>query len=111
MVPTDQHLCPLPSAEEFTERPHAPSGVAAFTSAHSKTPCIASSMEFSSRKGVVRGRRGQQLGFTLLWLCVWRRWQAGPVHDTDFRAHRKNAIRKLETVSQSLHQVRVYLPR
>ena len=49
----------------ITERPHAPSGVAAFMSAHSKTPYITPSMEFSSGKGVVRGRRGQQLTFTL----------------------------------------------
>ena len=52
-------------AREITERPHAPSGVAAFMSAHSKTPYITPSMDFSSGKGVVRGRRGQQAGFTL----------------------------------------------
>ena len=46
---------------EITERPHAPSGVAAFISAHSKTPYITPSMDVSSEKGVVRGRRWQQL--------------------------------------------------
>ena len=34
-------------------------------SAHSKTPYITPSMIFSSRSGVVRGRRAQQLEFTL----------------------------------------------
>ena len=38
--------------------PHTPSGVAAFMSAHSKTPYITLSMDFSSGKGVVQGRRG-----------------------------------------------------
>ena len=51
--------------EEITERPRDPSGVAAFMSANSKTPYITPSMEFSSGKGVVRGRRVQQLEFTL----------------------------------------------
>ena len=55
------------AAREITERPHAPSGVAAFMSAHSKTPYITPSMDFSSGKGVVRGRRGQQLEFALAW--------------------------------------------
>ena len=45
--------------------PHAPGGVAAFMSAHSKTPYITPSMDFSYGKGVVRGRRGQQLEFAL----------------------------------------------
>ena len=45
------------------ERPRDPGGVAAFVSAHSKNPCITPSMEFSSREGVVRGRRVQQLAF------------------------------------------------
>ena len=40
-------------------------GVAAFMSAHSKTPYITPGTEFSSGKGAVRGRRGQQLAFTL----------------------------------------------
>ena len=48
------------AAREITQRPHAPSGVAAFMSAHSKTPYITPSMEFSSGKGVVRGRRGRR---------------------------------------------------
>ena len=48
-----------------TEHPRAPSEVAAFMSAHSKTPYINPSMGFSSIKGVVRGRRGQQLGVAL----------------------------------------------
>ena len=34
-------------------------------SAHSKTPYITPSMDFSSGEGVVRGRGGQQLGFAL----------------------------------------------
>ena len=45
------------------ERPRAPGGVAAFMSAHSKPPYITPGMEFSSEKGVVRGRRVQQLAF------------------------------------------------
>ena len=53
---------------EITERPHAPSGVAAFKAAHSKTPHNTPSMDFSSGKGVVRGRRGQQPGFTLAYV-------------------------------------------
>ena len=52
-------------ARGITERPHAPSGVAEFMTAHSKTPSITPSMEVSSGKGVVRGRRGQQLGVAL----------------------------------------------
>ena len=35
-------------------------------SAHIKTPYITPSMDFSSGKGVVRGRRGQQLVLALL---------------------------------------------
>ena len=54
-----------PEAREITERHSAPSGVAAFIPAHSKTPYITPGVDFSSRKGVVRGRRGQQLGFAL----------------------------------------------
>ena len=56
---------PRRRAEEITERPRGPSGVAAFMSANSKTPYITPGMEFSSGKGVVRGRRVQQLEFTL----------------------------------------------
>ena len=46
---------------DSTERPHGPRPlwVAAFMSAHSKTPYVNPSMDFSSGKGVVRGRRGQ----------------------------------------------------
>ena len=54
------------SARDITERPHAPSGVAVFMSAHSETPYITHSMDFPSGNGVVRGRRGQQLGFALV---------------------------------------------
>ena len=46
------------AARAITERPHAPSGVATCMSAHSKTPYITHSMDFSSWKGVVRGHRG-----------------------------------------------------
>ena len=42
-------------ATEFTQRTHAPSSVAAFMSAHSKTPYITPSMDFPSGKGVVWG--------------------------------------------------------
>ena len=42
---------------DITERPRAPNGVAAFMSAHSKTPHITSSMDFSSGK---RGSTGSQ---------------------------------------------------
>ena len=52
------------SPRDITERPRAPSGVAAFMSADSKTPCSTPSMNFSSGNGVVRGRRGHHLGFT-----------------------------------------------
>ena len=41
-----------------TERPHAPSGVAAFMSAHSKTPYITPSMDFPSWKGYYGGTGG-----------------------------------------------------
>ena len=47
------------STKEITERPRAPSGVAAFMSAHSKTPYITLSMEVYSVKGVVRGTGAQ----------------------------------------------------
>ena len=57
--------CRTQQPRGFTERPHAPSGVAAFMSAHSKTPYITPSMDFSSGKGVAWGRRGQQLEFAL----------------------------------------------
>ena len=48
--------------------PPRPSGVAAFMSAHSKTPYITPSMDVSSEKEVVRGRRGQQLGFAVQYI-------------------------------------------
>jgi len=47
------------------ERPRDPGGVAAFMSAHSKTPYITPSMDISSGEGVVRGRRVQQFTFAL----------------------------------------------
>ena len=46
--------------------PPAPSGVAAFMSAHSNTQYITPSMDFPFGKGVVWGCRGQQLEFTLV---------------------------------------------
>ena len=49
----------LSPGRESTERPRAPSGVAAFMSAQSKTPYI--TPDFPSVNGVVRGCRGQQL--------------------------------------------------
>ena len=49
---------PRALATDITERPHTPSGVAAFVSADSKTPYVTPSMDFSSVKGVVRGRKG-----------------------------------------------------
>ena len=55
----------LAGAAQRAERPRDPGGVAAFMSAHSKTPYINPSMEFSSGEGVIRGRRVQQLTFTL----------------------------------------------
>ena len=64
------HLLPivsqyLVSSRGITEHPHTPGEVAAFMSAHSKTPYITPSMDISSGKRVVRGRRGLQLGFFL----------------------------------------------
>ena len=50
-------------AAQRTERPRDPAGVAAFMSAHSKPPYITHGMDISSGKGVVRGRRVQQLTF------------------------------------------------
>ena len=46
--------------ERITKRPRAPSGVAVFMSAHSKTPYIPPSKEFSSGNAVARGRRGRR---------------------------------------------------
>ena len=55
----------LLGATAITEHPRAPSGVAAFISANSKTPYITPSMDCSSGNGVVRGSKGQQLEFAL----------------------------------------------
>ena len=55
----------LTSGRDITERPHAPSGVAAFVSAHSKTPYITPSMDISSGQGVVRGAGGSS------WYLRW----------------------------------------
>ena len=53
-------------AREITERPDAPSGVAAFMSAHSKTPYITptSSMDFPLGKGYY-GAQGAAAGICL----------------------------------------------
>ena len=68
-------MCPCARAAQRAERPRDPGGVAAFMSAHSETPYITPSMELSSGEGVVRGRRVQQLAFTLrVPMCVWRRF-------------------------------------
>ena len=64
--------------EENYRAPPRPSGVAAFMSAHSKTPYITPSMDFSSGKGVVRGRGGQQLGFALRDHAAARELQSAP---------------------------------
>ena len=59
------------SPRDITERPHAPSGVAAFMSAHSKNPYVTASMDFPSGKGVVRGAQGAAAGICLgLESCV-----------------------------------------
>ena len=50
---------------ENTERPHAPSGVAAFMTAHSKTPYNTPSMDFPSVNGVVRGAQEAAAGVCL----------------------------------------------
>ena len=52
---------------DIAERPRGPSGVAAFMPSHSKTPYITPSTDFYSRNGVVWGRRGPQLEFSLRW--------------------------------------------
>ena len=72
-------------AASIKERPRAPSGVAAFMPANSKTPYITPSMDFSSCTRVVRGRRGQQLDDALPWvLCNTRYgklcWLSPPCH-------------------------------
>ena len=88
-------LCNLKGAaavhwsREITERTRAPSGVAAFMSAHSKTPYITPSMDFSSGKGVVRGRTGQQLGFALLVLVMaGTAWHRSPFSTASTAWHR-----------------------
>ena len=48
---------------QSAERPRDPGGVAAFMSAHSKTPHVTPGMEFSSGGGLVRGRRVEQQAF------------------------------------------------
>ena len=62
---TAQQPIKQPSARDIAERPRGPSGVAAFMPSHSKTPYITPSMDFYSRNGVVWGRRGRQLEFSL----------------------------------------------
>ena len=63
--PTAPQPSTIRAAQDITERPHAPSGVAALMSDHSKTPYSTPGMEFSSGRGVVWGRRGKQLKFAL----------------------------------------------
>ena len=58
------------SASEITERPHAPSWVAAFMSAHSKTPYITPGMGFPSGKG---GSMGAQGAASVIYLAVTAR--------------------------------------
>ena len=57
--------CSPSHPRDITERPHAPSGVAAFMSAHSKTPYITPSMDLPSGNGVVRGAQGAAAGMYL----------------------------------------------
>ena len=52
-------------SREITERPHAPSEVAAFMSAHCKNPCTTPSMDFSSAKGGDTGAQGAAVGICL----------------------------------------------
>ena len=68
---------------DIAERPRGPSGVAAFMPSHSKTPYITPSMDFYSSNGVVWGRRGPQLEFSLVQGTphfsnhdCWRRFEA-----------------------------------
>ena len=55
------------AAREITGRPHAPSWVALYCQPTVKLHILplVQSFQFSSGKGVVRGRRAQQLGYTL----------------------------------------------
>ena len=56
----------IATADQETLQSPPPSPVGSqHSSAHSKTPHITHSMDFSSGKGVVRVRRGQQLEFAL----------------------------------------------
>ena len=65
-LPSNQKVHPsLRLAREITESTHAPGGVAAFMSAHSTTPYITRSMDFSSGDWVARGGGGQQLVFDM----------------------------------------------
>ena len=57
---------PPARARDITERPHAPSGVAAFTSAHSKTPYITPSMNFFLWEWGSKGAQGAAVGICLL---------------------------------------------
>ena len=56
---------------DVTERPHAPSGVAEFMSAHSNTPYITPSMAFYLWQWGSTGRRGQQLGHQILLFILF----------------------------------------
>ena len=65
--------------------------VAAFMSAHSKTPYITPSMDISSGEGVVRGRRVQQLTFALPRLpALGRGWWTARWPGTRKRAANSN---------------------
>ena len=83
----------LASAQR-AERPRDPGGVAAFTSAHSKTPYITPSKEFSSGGEVVQGRRVQQLTFALGFATS----TAGTYRPWGVRAPRLTQPRELETI-------------
>ena len=61
----DALACALRLAKKIEEHPRAPSGVAAFLSAHSKTPHSTPSMEVLSGQGVIWGRMRQQLEFAV----------------------------------------------
>ena len=63
---------------DIAERPRGPGGVAAFMPSHSKTPYITPSMDFYSRNGVVWGRRGPQLEFSL-------GYDTSPTQNTEYR--------------------------
>ena len=65
-----QTTCRRSAPRDIAAPPRGPSGVAAFMSAHNKTPYITPSMEFPSGNGVVWGRRGPQLEFSLSTPCA-----------------------------------------